>query len=91
MAPRVELFAFRYRDPHTGKWVRARYRAELHELKHRYVEFEITGAPELREVSSNTRYFSPHPRETPLCNLGPALPIAGWKPGRRVTVAGVAS
>ena len=30
MAPRLELFAFRYRDPRTGKWVRARYRAEMH-------------------------------------------------------------
>ena len=28
MAPRVELFAFRHRDPRTGKWVLARYVAE---------------------------------------------------------------
>ena len=28
MAPRLELFPFRYRDPPTGKWIRARYRAE---------------------------------------------------------------
>jgi hypothetical protein len=25
---RLELFAFRYRDPRTGKWIRARYVAE---------------------------------------------------------------
>jgi hypothetical protein len=60
MAPRLELFPFRFRDPRTGKWIRA-------------------------------RYFTPHPRETSLGNLGPVLTIAGWKPGRCVTVAGVAS
>jgi hypothetical protein len=29
------LFPFRYRDPLTGKWVRARYVAELHEIAER--------------------------------------------------------
>ena len=29
--PRLELFLFRYRDPRTGKWIRARYRAERHD------------------------------------------------------------
>ena len=91
MAPRLELFPFRFRDPVTGKWVRARYVAELHEIKQRYAQWEIIGAPEIREVSSNARYFTPHPRETPLGNLGPVLTIAGWKRGRRVTVAGVAT
>jgi len=88
MAPRLELFPFRYRDPVTGKWVRARYVAELHEIKQRYVEWEIIGAPEVREVSSDERHFSPHQRETPLGNLGTILTIAGLKPGRRVAVAG---
>jgi len=31
MAPRVELFTFRYRDPRTGKWNRARYVATREE------------------------------------------------------------
>jgi len=91
MAPRLELFPFRFRDPVTGKWVRARYVAELHEIKQRYAEFEIIGTPEIREVSSDARHFTPHPRETPIGNLGPVLTIVGWKPGRRVAVAGVAS
>jgi hypothetical protein len=30
--PRLELFAFRYRDPRTGNWIRARYVAERHEI-----------------------------------------------------------
>jgi hypothetical protein len=30
-----ELYPFRYRDPRTGKWVRARYVAELDEIQAR--------------------------------------------------------
>jgi hypothetical protein len=59
MAPRLELFTFRYRDPRTGKWIRARYLAELHEIKQRYAEFEIIGAPEIRDVNPDARYFAP--------------------------------
>ena len=91
MAPRLELFAFRYRDPRTGKWVRARYRAELHELEERYVEWEIIGPPEIREISSNASHFTPHPRETPPGNLGPILTIARSGPRQRVAVIGVTS
>jgi hypothetical protein len=60
MAPRLELFAFRYRDPRTGKWVRAGYRAELHEIAARYAESEIVGTPEIRDVDPDARYFTPH-------------------------------
>ena len=58
--PRLELFAFRYRDERTGKWVRARYRAELHEIAARHAEFEIIGEPEIRNVDPYARAFSPH-------------------------------
>jgi hypothetical protein len=37
------LYPFRFRDPLSGKWVRARYVAERHELSARYVEWEIIG------------------------------------------------
>src|SRR4029077_10813947 len=40
--------------------VRAPYRAELHELKARYAEFEITGPAEIRDVNPDARYFAPH-------------------------------
>ena len=50
MAPRLELFPFRFRDPRTGKWIRARYVAELHEIAARYSEWEIIGPAEIREV-----------------------------------------
>ena len=54
MVPRLELFPFRFRDPLTGKWMRARYVAERHELVQRYAQWEIIGAPEIRRVGSST-------------------------------------
>ena len=57
MAPRLELFQFRYRDPRTGKWIMARYRAERHEIAARYAEWEIIGPPEVRARTGAT--FSP--------------------------------
>ena len=60
MAPRLELFPFRYRDPATGKWVRARYRAEPDEIARRHARFEITGPPEIRDVDPGARRFTPH-------------------------------
>ena len=60
--PRIELFPFRYRDPRTGKWVRARYRAEQQEIARRYAEYEITGPAESRDVDPEARYFTPHLR-----------------------------
>jgi hypothetical protein len=56
---RLELFPFRYRDRLTGKWVKARYVAERHEIAARYGEWEIIGPPEIRNVDTHERYFSP--------------------------------
>ena len=44
----IELYPFRFRDPRTGKWVRARYVATRAELASRYREWEIIGPPEIR-------------------------------------------
>ncbi len=54
------LYPFRFRDPVSGKWVRARYAAELVEIGMRHVEWEIAGQPEIREINPDPRYFSPH-------------------------------
>jgi hypothetical protein len=43
------LYRFRFRDPVTGKWVKARYVAERRELEARYREWEIIGEPEYRQ------------------------------------------
>lgn len=53
-----ELFPFRYRDPLTGKWIRARYLAERHEIGARYKQWEITGPPEVRHDAVGG-HFSP--------------------------------
>jgi hypothetical protein len=90
MAPRLELFPFSFRDPRTGRWIRARYVAERHEIAARYAEWEIIGPPEIRDVNPEERYFTPHARETPLGNLGPVIEIAS-RLGRPVAVAGVAT
>jgi len=44
----LTLYPFRFRDPVTGKWMKARYRAERGEIAARYAEWEITGVPEIR-------------------------------------------
>jgi hypothetical protein len=59
MAPRLELFPFRYRDPRTGKWTRARYVATREQIADRHAEWEITGEAEIRDVDPNARAFSP--------------------------------
>ena len=66
----LELYPFRYRDTPTGKWVRARYVAELHEIAARYKEWEITGAPEIRQ-GGDARHFNPLRSEPAV--LKPAL------------------
>jgi len=57
---RVELFPFRFRDPVTGKWTRARYKAERHEIAERYADYEIIGPPEIRDGDPDSPRFTPH-------------------------------
>jgi len=48
-APTVLIcYPFRFRDPVTDKWVKARYKAERHELEARCAECEIIAEPEYR-------------------------------------------
>jgi len=50
---RLELYPFKHRDERTGKWVRARYKAEVPVIQRRYADWELTGAPEIRHVTPN--------------------------------------
>lgn len=59
--PRLVLYPFRYRDEATGKWVKARYVAALHDIAARHAEWKIIGPPEMREHATNRRYFHPYP------------------------------
>ena len=52
---RPELYPFRFRDPVTGKWVRARYRATVQDIAARYATWEITG-PVSRPASPSTGF-----------------------------------
>jgi hypothetical protein len=52
------LYPFRYRDPLTGRWVRARYKASIEAISQRYATWELTGQAEVRTPIG--RWFSPH-------------------------------
>ena len=51
------LYVFRFRDLVSGKWVRARYKAERTEIIVRYAEWELCGPPEIRRRASGV--FTP--------------------------------
>ena len=57
MADAVVVYPFRYKDARTGKWVKARYKAERAEIAARYAEWEITGPGEERRLIGG--YFNP--------------------------------
>jgi len=52
------LYRFRYRDPLTGRWVRARYMATVEDISQRYATWELTGRAEVRRPIDG--WFSPH-------------------------------
>jgi hypothetical protein len=54
-----ELYPFRYRDPLTGKWVRARYVAQRHVIAERYAEWEFIGPAEIRTRGGGHDSFNP--------------------------------
>jgi hypothetical protein len=45
------LYPFRFRDPLTGKWIRARHKLRVPELQRRYADWELAGPPEIRHVT----------------------------------------
>ena len=60
MAPLLRLYPFKYRDPASGTWIKARYKATLEDIRARYAEWMIAGEPELR--GSVQSMFNPHLR-----------------------------
>ena len=71
--PTLQLYPFRFRDPLTGGWVRARHKLQVPELQRHYLDWEITGAPEIRHVTpTSTEPFNPF--EPPAsANIAPML------------------
>jgi hypothetical protein len=48
MASLLKLYPFKYRDPVSGVWTKARYKAALEDIRARYPEWMIDGEPEIR-------------------------------------------
>ncbi len=59
--PTLQLYPFRFRDPLTGNWVRARHKMQVPELQRAYADWEIAGAPEIRHDTPTTaEHFNPY-------------------------------
>jgi hypothetical protein len=68
------LYPFRFRDRITGKWVRARHNLQVPALQRQYAEWEITGPPEIRHVTSGPiEHFNPFRQASPRVCIGPML------------------
>lgn len=61
MTEPVIVYPFRYRGARTGRWVKARYKAERGEIAARYAEREIIGPGEERRPIAG--YSNPNRRE----------------------------
>jgi len=53
------VYPFRKRDPLTGKWYRARYRASADDIARHDGDWIIDGAPEMRRALGSTSSFRP--------------------------------
>ncbi len=57
----LAVYEFRHLDACTGKWVRARYKASLDEIRVRYDRGQLIGPPEIRKP---VKMFSPFGERT---------------------------
>jgi hypothetical protein len=74
---RLALYPFRFPDPLTGKWVRARHKMQVPELQRHYSDWEMTGAPEMRHVTeTSVQPFNPF--EPPLPPRAIIAPMLLW-------------
>ena len=64
------LYTFRYRDLLTGKWVQARYKAELHEIRERHGDAARAGVGKLLQIQGHVARVP----EEGLDGAGPRLP-----------------
>jgi len=48
--PTLTLYRFRYRDASRGKWITARYVLQAPEVRCRYSDYTLIGAPDVRHV-----------------------------------------
>lgn len=75
--PTRALYPFRFRDPRSGSWIRARHKMQVPELQRYYAEWEIIGAAEIRHVTElNTRPYNPFPPPSPARSI--IAPMLLW-------------
>ena len=55
----ITLYPFRYRDPLTGRWIKARYKATREDIAAGHAEWEIIGPAEVRDPDASARRFDP--------------------------------
>lgn len=61
MSETLIVYPFRYRDPRTKRWVKARYKATQNEIAARHVDWELMGSGEERRPIGG--YFDPGRRK----------------------------
>src|SRR5690348_12725685 len=66
VAPLLRLYPFKFRDPATGCWTKARYKATLNDIGARYAEWMIDGEPEIRGSIPPASSFNPYRASPPL-------------------------
>jgi hypothetical protein len=72
--PTLVLYPFRFRDPLTGKWIRARHKLQVPELQRRYAEWEIAGPAEIRHVTpGRIEQFDPFKPPTSRACIAPMM------------------
>jgi len=57
--PTLVLYRFRYFDPLRQRWIGARHALQAPEIRCRYSDYELIGAPEIRHVPEYTAQFNP--------------------------------
>jgi hypothetical protein len=84
----LELYPFRFKDPVTGKWVRARYRATVRDIAGRYQTWEITG-PVVRPASPSSGFdpFRKLVAHSEWARLSEAPPDVEARPADAVEIA----
>lgn len=63
--PTVALYPHRFYDPITRRWHRARYVARLSQIAENGRPFQITGAPEMRELGGAWSGSAGHVQSSP--------------------------
>jgi hypothetical protein len=62
--PANEFYHFRFRDPRTGRWMRAGYLAQVPVIRRCYAEWQIIGRPEIKQAPDDMGFNQFNPFRT---------------------------